>query len=557
MEVMSKLTGGFLIAQTLSNCGVKCIFTISSGSLIGLYDACDELGINIIHTRHEAAAAFMADAWSRVTRQLGVCAVTLGPGATNTITGLMSADLAASPMLVIAAQASTNKLDMGYCQSYNVMPLMNSVSKYSRTILSVERIPEYFLSAYRQSMSGRPGPVFLEVPFDIMYGKVEKDKTKVPKKKNIKNNFRSRPDSDLISEASFLLNKSEKPIIIAGSGVWWSGAHKELKKLVENSQIPFFLARMARGAIPESHPLFFGVGYIGNNYVLEYALKNCDAILMIGHRWDYDLNYGLPPLVSSKIKTIQIDIEAEEIGRNRPVEVGIVSDALCAIKDLQGKISRKKDSNWLLDLSKIKKKIKNQQNVFFKSDDIPMHPLRFLKGVKDGIPKDTIVVTGHGEIDFWADPFLTVSSPGHYLRAGQSGTMGAEIPYGVAAKIANPEKNVLVVVGDGAFGYHGFELDTAERYNAPIVIVIGNDNAWGEIRQQQIERGHKLIATELKDRRYEKLAEMLGGYGEYVTDPNDISKVLKKAFKSNKPVVVNVKIRSCQSPYMKWFGKGH
>ena len=149
---------------------------------------------------------------------------------------------------------------------------------------------------------------------------------------------------------------------------------------------------MARGAISESHPLFFGVSYIGNNYVLEYALKNCDAILMIGHRWDYDLNYGLPPLVSSKIKTIQIDIEAEEIGRNRPVDVGIVSDALCSIKDLQGKISRKKDSSWLRDLRNIKKKIKNQQNVFIKSDDIPMHPLRFLKGVKDGIPKDTIVV---------------------------------------------------------------------------------------------------------------------------------------------------------------------
>lgn len=557
---MTKVTGGYLIARTLAEEGVKYLFTISSGTIIGMYDACEDLGIKVIHARHEASAAFMADAWSRATGELGVCAVTLGPGATNTVTGLMTAELAASPMLVIAGQAATHILDVGYCQSYDVMPMMRSVSKYAKTVLSTERLPEYVSTAFRQALTGRAGPVFLEVPYDVMYGQVEEDHVQIPLPGMYRTSARSRPDENALAQATELLKTSRKPIVIAGGGIWWSQAHNELQSLAESFRMPVFLARMARGAIPEDHPQYFGVGYIGNNVVLEHALAESDTILMVGHRWDYDLNYGRPPGIPAHIKTIQIDIEPEEIGRNRPVDIGIISDAKVALTDLAAMMTESGMpdwTNWVEDLSQASTEFEAKQSQYFQLDEQPMHPWRFLKGVRDALTRDTIVVTGHGEIDFWADPFLKVYSPGHYLRAGQSGSMGAEIPYGVAAKLANPDKPVLVIVGDGAFGYHAFELDTAARYDAPIVIVIGNDSAWGAIRQQQIQRGHKLIATDLVERQYELVAEALGGYGESVTDPDEITPAIKRAFESGKPAVINVTIKSVRSPYMQWFGRGH
>lgn len=547
---MSKIDGGHLIAEMLAREGVRYVFSVSGGVLNPLYNACPDAGIQIVHTRHEAAATYMADAWARTTGQPGVCAVTLGPGATNTMTGIMTAYRGVSPILVLAGQSGQTTRDLEPGMSIDPLPMMYPITKWARTVPSAARIPEYIAAAYRHATTGRPGPVFLEFPSEVLHDAVNRD-VDYPLPETSRSSARPYPDTKLMAMAVSLLEKSERPIVLAGSGVWWSGASAALRSLVEKASLPFFLARGARGAVSEDHPLYFGPAYLPANPVLEAAFHSCDLVLTLGHRLDFDLGFGRPPSLASSARVIQVDIEAAEMGRYRPVDVGLVADARVAIEALARSIgSKKTPSDWLSTLETARGQWLAEMTAATSLEGNPMHPLRFVKEIAAGLPREAILVTGHGNVDFWADEYLRVFYPGHYLRAGQSGVMGAEIPYGVAAKLAHPDQPVVVMVGDGAFAYHCMELDTAARYNAPLVIAIGNDSCWGAIALPQERIYGRRVELDLPFRNYERIADIFGGQGELVKLPEEVTPALRRALESRKPSVLNVLIKSVESRYI-------
>jgi acetolactate synthase-1/2/3 large subunit len=549
---MAAVEGGQLLAAALAAEGVSHLFTVSGGSLSPLYEGCLEHGLRLIHARHDGTIAHMADGWARVTRQPGVCATTLGPGVTNTLTGMLVAEMAASPIVVLAAQAPVSVWDLGTPQAHEHLSIIRPLAKWARTVYETRRIPEYVAAAFRHARGGRPGPVFVEFPADVL-------KTAVPDESVIPIEHAQPParpmgDPDAIRRAAELLRTAERPAIVSGSGVWWSEAHAELVRLVERSGAPAFTGRIGRGAVPADHPLGFGIAAVSVNSVFAKALADCDLILLVGGRFDSMLGFGRPPICNPVARAVQIDLEPEEIGRNRPVDVGIVADARLALTQLLDTLPAtppRRDA-WLDRLRAERQRAEHERAPDEASDAVPIHPLRLVREIRQAVERDAILIVGSGDIDFWGEHYFEPYGPGCYLRSGQAGALGAEIPYAVAAKLAHPDRQVLVLLGDGGFGYSCMELETAARYGAPVVCVIGNDRAWGMIKHQQEHAYGRPVETDLLDRPYEQIVQALGGYGERVSDPAQLRPALARALAAGVPACLNVDIQSVPSPELRW-----
>lgn len=552
---VATVDGGRLLAAALAAENVGCVFTVSGGGLNAFYHACPDYGIQVIHTRHEYGAAFMADGWARATGEPGVCVVTLGPGLTNAITGMLSSTMAATPMVVLSCAPPVSRWDLGTPQAFEHLPFVRPVTKWARTVYETRRVSEYVGSAFRHARSGRPGPVFLDFPVDVLNGKISEE-TIVPAS-GYRTEARPMGEPAWIESAIQLLEKAERPIIVSGSGVWWSRASEELVALVEASGVPVFTGRIGRGAVPADHPLCLGIASISVNDVFLKAAGECDLVLMVGGRFDSMLGFGRPPIIDPSAKAIQIDIEPEEIGRNRPIDVGIVADARMALRQMREALTPKASrlrEGWVAQLQQEKLRVEQERSSFEKSDAVPIHPLRLLREIREFVARDAIIAVGSGDIDFWGEHYFEPYQPGCYLRSGQVGALGSDIPYAVAAKLAHPERQVLVLLGDGGFGYSAMELETAARYNAPVVCVIGNDRSWGMIKHQQEHAYGRagVVGTELVDRPYEKVVEALGGYGERVREPDQLRPALERAFGAGVPACLNVDLQSVPSPELNW-----
>ena len=550
---MAAIDGGGLVAAALAAEGVRCLFTVSGGGLMPIYNACAEQGIRVVHTRTEGAAAFMADGWARTTGQPGVCLVTLGPGVSNAVTGLLSATMASVPFVLLAGRAPIGVADLGTPQGTEQLPLVRPVTKYARTVYEPRRIPEYLAAAFRQARGGRPGPVYLEFPADVLGATID-DSTVAPAAPG---RLPSRPMADpaAVAAAAALIHRAQRPIVVSGSGVWWSGASEELRAFVATVGAPAFTGRMSRGAVPPGDPCYGGIASVSVNDVFLKAVGACDLVVLVGGRFDHMLGFGRPPTFSAAAKAIQIDIAAEEIGRNRPVDVGIVADAktaLCQLRDALGEPQARED--WLAQVRAERGRVIGERVALELSDEVPIHPLRLLREIRQALAPGAVVAVGSGDIDFWGESYFEPDEAGCYLRSGQVGALGSDIPYGVAAKLAHPDRQVLVLVGDGGFGYAAMELETAVRQRAPLVVVIGNDRAWGMIqRQQGYVYGKKgQVATDLTDCAYEKVAEALGGYGERVREPGQLKGALARAFAAGVPACLNVDIAGVPSPELNY-----
>jgi len=549
----SKVKGGTALAACLAAEKVNTIFTLSGGGLSPFYAACPDYGIRVVHTRHEYGAGFMADGWARATGEPGVCVTTLGPGLTNAITGMLSGIMGGVPIVFISSCTPVSAWDLGTAQGFEHLPLVKPVTKYAKTVYETRRIPEYVGNAFRLARTGRPGPVFLEIPGDVLNAEVSDEQARPMI--NYRTDARAMADPALIEKAAALLKKATQPIVIVGSGVFWSKASGELQNFVTTTSIPVFTGRLSRGTVPSDHPFYFGIASISVNDVFLKAVREADVVLMVGGHFDYMLGFGRPPIFNPSSKTIQIDIIAEEIGRNRPIEVGIVGDAKMALGQLTQAMGKGKPrANWIGALRQEKKKMESERASRENSDDVPIYPLRLLKEIRSFLNRDAIFACGSGDIDFWGEHYIEPNVPGSYLRSGQIGALGSDIPYAVAAKLANPSRQVLVLVGDGGFGFSAMELETAARYNAPVVCVIANDHAWAMIKEQQkAALGPKgVVATEMPDRSYEKLGAVFGGYGERVTRPDQLKGALERAFSSAAPAILNVDTRTDPSPELQW-----
>ncbi|MBP7736362.1 MAG: thiamine pyrophosphate-binding protein [Spirochaetes bacterium] len=544
---MEKMIGGRLAAEALIERGVKYIFTISGGHITPVYEFLENTSVKLFCTRHEQAAVFMAEAMARMTRQPAVAMVTAGPGFTNALTGIASARLANAPVILISGIVGlemSEKLDL---QDMVQLPVIQPMVKKALVCNNVERIPEFIDMAFRYAMQGRPGPVYLEIPVDVLNAKPDMGKVKKYQSTIVSKTVDTAAAEKIVD----MLGQAKKPIVIAGSGAWCADAGPELVSFVEKTGMPAMTMAGARGLIPDTHPLCFESALAIRPGAALVADTQADLVLFLGSRLSLFFIFG--GIFNPNAKFIQVDIEAEEIGRNRSVDLGVVSD----IKMLLAEINRiidarklgpslvKQYAEWVEAVKAADANGKAQAKPMWEKEGAPIHPMRLAHEINKFMDReDDIVVADGGDTTTWMGMTRTVRRPGHYLDYGLFGSLAVGIPYANAAKLINPDKRVLLVIGDGAAGFNFMEFHTAIRHNIPIVVVVANDTLFGMIaHSQQIRLGHAIKdGTDLGMVNYEKMVEALGGFGAFVDKPEDIRPAIEAAFKSGKTACINVMV---------------
>jgi len=547
MTKLQNLDGGASVVNWLKSAGVNRVFSVSGGPINPIYRACAELDLPLIHARHEAAACFMAEANSRVTGKAGAVVVTLGPGATNTVTPALVATLAGTPLIIIAAQSATRTFERGAGMSFDPLPILASVTKWSARVLDVNRISEYLDIAWRKMWAGRPGPVFLEIPVDIMSGQLsEGDRGRISGHPPMP----ALPAPSLADAAGLVeeLSRAKRPLLLLGDETFWSGADG-WQQIIEKHHIPFATLRLARGIVDEQHPLCIGPGYSPCNATLRRALVEADCVLIVGHHFEFDLEFG--DHLGAQTRIVQIASDPELMHRNRRADVVVAAAPANVVALLAGADSATVDRAWVDQLPSDWRDEWSAQRGDNDADGL-LHPIAAIDAVTEAAPENTIYISSHGNVDFWADARLRMRSPGRYLRAGQSGTLGAEVPYGAGAAFADPAAPVIVFVGDGGVGFHVTELDTAERYGRPFVIVVLDDEMWGAIALPQKASFGETYQMNLPRRDWRKVAEGLGCKGYLCHDVESIRAAVGDALGSGKPALIQVAVRSVISPYMKY-----
>ena len=540
---MGLIHGGWLVARMLKREGVEVVFTLSGGHIAGIYDGCLREGIRVVDTRHEQAAVHAAEGWAKTTRKPGVALLTAGPGVTDGVTGVANAYLAGSPILVIGGAAPLGFWDRGALQEMGQIDLLRPITKWARTVHETSRLGEYVGMAFRQMLSGKPGPTFLEMPMDVLNNFADTDTLfDLGEPANYRAGGRSAPDPEAVVQAAALLEKAQRPVIMAGTAVWWSDASEPLRQLAERIQAPVYLNGAGRGCLPPTHPLFFTSSR-------RKALEGADIILAIGTRMDFRLNHGQPPLIPAEAKILWFDLAAEDIGVNRGAAVGLVGDVGLSMSQVAQAAKPIANEEWLTYIRNEERRGIERDAAALHSDAVPIHPMRFCREIRDFIDEDTTVIGDGGDIVSYGGKVINVAKPGYWLDAGPMGCLGTGTGFAMAAQLARPGKKVLILSGDGAFGLNGMEFESMARQKLPIVAIIGNDGAWGQIKHPQRSMiGHATAAELSPGIRYDKMVEALGGYGELVERPEDIRPALERAFASGLPACVNVLIDP-EKPY--------
>ncbi len=533
--------GGKLAARTLKQAGVECLFTLSGGHIMPLYDGCIDEGIRIIDVRHEQAAVHAADAWARCNPgKIGLAAITAGPGVTDGVTGVANAWRANSPILVIGGQGPFNNLRRGSLQEMDHVGVMRPITKFADTVYQTHRIPEYIELAIRFAVSGVPGPAFLEIPMDVFMGQCEWKDAPIPRIRT--ETPRISPDREEVRQAVEILRASQRPMLMAGTSVKWSRASGELGRFIADTHIPTYTNGMARGAVSPDCPEFL-------NRSRRHALKEIDCIVLAGTLLDFRMRFG--QTIPADAKIIQLDMDATLIGQNRAADAALVGNLACSFELLAEEMKNQgvqlDFSTWRDTLRAIEDEAEKKVQAALNSDESPIDPQRMCREIRDWLEtlNEPIVIGDGGDIVATAAKIIPVRREGGWMDPGPLGTLGVGMPFALAAQISNPDKRVVIVYGDGSFGLNGFEFDTAVRFGLPIIGVIGNDAAWGQMmRPQGAMLGQdRLAGTLLNYTRYDKVVEAFGGYGEQVERPEEIRPALERAAASGKPALVNVIIR--------------
>jgi acetolactate synthase-1/2/3 large subunit len=531
-EVM--LHGGMLIAKMLKREGVEVVFTLSGGHIASIYDGCIREGIRVVDTRHEQAAVHAAEGWAKVTRTPGVALLTAGPGVTDGITGIANAYLNGSPLLIFGGAAPVEQWERGALQELPMVDVLRPITKWSRTVMQTKRLAEYTAIAFREATSGRHGPVFLECPMDVLNNFVDADDGLLPAP-GYRTPARALGDPAEVERAAALLQKAERPVIFAGSTVWWDDASAALRPLAEKLQAPAFLNGSGRGSLPPDHPLFFSLAR-------RAALSGSDLVLLVGTKLDFRLGYGRPPLIPADVRLVWLDTRPEDIGVNRGADVGIPGNVGAVMEQLTAALgSAASHESWLASLREKEAAALEAEEASMCSDAEPIHPLRLCRELRDALDHDAYVIGDGGDIVSYGARVISAWEPGHWLDAGPMGTLGAGTGFAIATKLAHPKRQVAVLFGDGAFGLNGMEFETMVRHNLPVVGVIGNDGLWAQIyHTQKLLLGHGTAGELSPGIRYDRMVEAFGGYGELVTRPQEIRPAIDRAFAAGKPACVNV-----------------
>lgn len=533
---MAEIDGGRLFAKALKREGVEYVFTLNGGHIYNLYEGCVDEGIKVIDFRHEQVAAHAAEGWAKVTGKPGVAIVTAGPGVTDAVTGIANAFQAPSPMVMIGGNAGISDHLRGGLQDFDSATFLKPVTKFSEQVKRVERIPEYVAIAFRHATSGVPGPVYLEIPIDIVGGSTDEADVKYPA--SYRTEARAYGDPEYIRQVVDILHNAERPMVLAGSDVWWNDASEELRQFVETIDAPVFLNAMGRGSIPSDHP---NLGSLGR----RYGLVKSDAVILIGTPIDFRLGYGADTMFPQSPKLVEIMMDAGKIGQNRDIDVGVVGDSKAVLQQIMDGLQdtgyKSPGKGWVEEVITEDQALKAADEPMLNSDQSPIHPMRLMKELRDTLDSDATVIGDGGDIVTFAARVLNINEPGHWLDPGQFGCLGAGSGFAAAAQLARPGKQVCIVYGDGGFGLTGFDVETYVRFNLPIVSIVGNNGAWNQTTQGVVRRGMRGIGTYLsQETNYAQIMEGMGGYGERVTDPEQIRPALERAFGSGKPALLDV-----------------
>jgi thiamine pyrophosphate-dependent acetolactate synthase large subunit-like protein len=533
---MAELTGSEILAKALKKEGVENLLFLMGGPMLLAESSCIKEGIRPIDVRHEQAAAMMGNAYSRLTQKPSVCMAASGPGVINLATGLANALIDCAPVVAIGGSSPIHQFGRQVFQEIDQVAIMRGCVKWADRVYNLKRIPEQVNNAIQHAMSGKPGPIYLDFPGDILYAKIPEEQVDWSLSGRPILNARPLGDPEQVDALVLAMAAARRPVIVSGSGVIWSRAWGEMQELVERAGIPFYTTPQGRGVVPDDHPLSF-------LSMRSTAFKEADLIVVLGTRMSYIISHAAPPRFNASAKIARIDIDPAEIATApRRVDIGIVGDCRSVLGQvlaaMKGKVDPDRYQDWRKQLAdgaaaKLKSPGANKP-----VEDGDIHPLRLCEEIASFMRRDAILVVDGQEILNYGRQSMPTFAPGHRLNSGPFGTMGVGLPFALGAKLAKPEAQVICVHGDGSFGLNAMELDTAVRHNLPVLVVISLNGGWTADPNRD-KPGRDLGYT-----RYERMAEALGCYGEYVDKGEDIRPALERAQRqvdAGRVAVVNVR----------------
>ena len=532
--------GGRIVARALRQENVPYVFTLCGGHVMSIYDGCLDEGIGVIDVRHEQSAAHAADGWARVTGQPGVAIVTAGPGLTDAVTGVATAWRANIPMIVIGGQAPRMFQDMGGLQDMNHVDLMRPITKWAVSVPSSRRLGEYVSTAFRVATTNVPGPVFLEMPLDFLFDVV--DDRDIVVSEHYRTDAAVGADPRFVEQAFELLRAAERPVALVGSQLFWSKRREAYREFVSAFDLPVYVNGQARGSLDPDDPRWF-------LHTRKDALRKADVVLIFGTPLDFRIGYGRGSHINPQAKLIHVDLDGRELGKNRGADVGVIGDTGLVMEMLThcaraARWQPQGSAAWLGELRELERAKWAAMREQMASDASPCDPLRVCAEVDTLVGDRTILIGDGGDFVGAAANVLRPRGFGKWLDAGPLGTLGAGPGYAMAAKLARPDHDVIIMYGDGAFGLNMMEFEACVRQKINIVGVIGNDAAWMQILrgQEQMYGPDRTPACKLAPTRYDRMVEALGGHGEFVEKPSELRPALERALGCGKPAVVNVRI---------------
>ncbi len=533
---MAELTGSEILAKALKREGTENLLFLMGGPMLLAESSCIKEGIRPIDVRHEQAAALMGQAYSRLTQKPSVCMAASGPGVINLTTGIANALVDCCPVVAIGGSSPIMQFGRQVFQEIDQVAILKGCTKWSDRVYNLKRIPEQVNAAFQHAMSGKPGPTYLDFPGDVLYAKIDESEVDWSMCGRPILNARPLGDPEQVDALLQAMAKAKKPVIVSGSGVIWSRAWGEMQQFVEKTGIPFYTTPQGRGVLPDDHPLSF-------LSMRSTAFKEADLIIVLGTRMNYIISHAAPPRFNAAAKIARIDIDPVEIATAaRKVDIGIVGDCRSVLNQLiaglKGKVSPDRYKDWrkqLADGAEAKLKAPGANKY---TEDGDIHPLRLCEEISNFMARDAILVVDGQEILNYGRQSMPTYAPGHRLNSGPFGTMGVGLPFALGAKLAKPDKQVICVHGDGSFGLNAMELDTAVRHKLPVLVVISLNGGWTADPNRD-KPGRNLGYT-----RYDKMAEALGCYAEFVDKAEGIRPALERAQKEvdkGRVALVNVK----------------
>jgi acetolactate synthase I/II/III large subunit len=519
---------GRLVARRLKASGIDTVFTLSGGHLFSIYDGCRSEGIRLVDTRHEQTAAFAAEGWSKVTRQPGVAALTAGPGVTNGMSAMAAAQQNSSPLLVLGGRAPALRWGMGSLQEIDHVPFVAPLTRFAATAPSAEAVNGLVDEALRATVGAPSGVAFIDFPMDHVFSVAADDG-----RPGALTDLAAPPlaDGDTLERAAGLLAAAQRPVIMAGTNVWWGHAETALLRLAEQRRIPVLMNGMARGTVPADHPLAF-------SRARSKALAEADVAIVVGVPMDFRLGFG--GVFGPETQLIVADRAQPDREHPRPIAAGLYGDLSATLTAL-GETTAAGHDDWVADLRAAETTARDREHADLADDRSPLHPMRVYAELAPLLDRDAIIVVDAGDFGSYAGRVIDSYVPGAWLDSGPFGCLGSGPGYALAAKLARPDRQVVLLQGDGAFGFSGMEWDTLVRHNVPVVSVIGNNGIWAlEKHPMEALYGYSVVAELRPETRYDEVVRALGGHGELVSTPAELRPALKRALASGLPAVVNV-----------------